>query len=69
MKKVIRNRLKCNHCGDIIESKSTHDFVKCSCGKCRVDGGTDYIRREYDSPDDFTELSEFEEDDDDIQEE
>ncbi|WP_434223108.1 DUF7695 domain-containing protein [Thomasclavelia cocleata] len=27
MKKIIRNRIKCNLCGDIIESKNRHDMV------------------------------------------
>jgi len=61
-KKLVRNRIRCNHCGDEIESKNRHDYVRCSCGKVFVDGGTDYIRRGYTiSRDDFTELSEFEE--------
>jgi len=44
-KKILRNRCKCIKCGDIIESKSRHDFVACSCGEIFTDGGTDYIRR------------------------
>lgn len=36
MKKIIRNRIKCNLCGDIIESKNRHDFVECKCGSCLV---------------------------------
>lgn len=43
--KLIRNRCKCKECGDIIESKSVHDFVRCKCGKCFTDGGLDYIHR------------------------
>ena len=43
-KKLIRNRLKCLRCGDIIESKYRHDFVECSCGALFVDGGLDYMR-------------------------
>jgi hypothetical protein len=34
---------------DIIESKHRHDFVRCKCGKCFVDGGLDYCR--YGAPD------------------
>lgn len=41
----MRNLAKCKNCGDIIESKSRHDFQICSCGSIFVDGGTDYIRR------------------------
>lgn len=49
--KLIRNRIKCKKCSEIIESKYTHDWVCCSCfhesdGKtgCFVDGGTSYQR-------------------------
>lgn len=46
--KLIRNRCKCKKCGDIIESKSVHDFVRCKCGACSTDGGLDYIHRSGD---------------------
>ena len=37
MKKIIRNRIKCKKCGEIIESTSRHDFKFCKmrCGRCR----------------------------------
>lgn len=61
MKRIIKNAIKCNHCGDIIISKHRHDFVSCGCGCCCVDGGNDYLRRGFiNSRDDFTEMSEFE---------
>ena len=54
--------IKCNSCGDIIESTHTHEFVSCKCGRCFVDGGTDYLRRGFtDTKEDFTELSVVEE--------
>lgn len=59
MKKIIRNRIRCKHCGDVIESKSVHDYVACSCGECAVDGGLEYLRRTG-GFEDFEELSEFE---------
>ncbi len=63
MQKIIRNMIKCNHCGDVIESTYSHDFVTCSCGCCSVDGGTDYLKRGFaNSTDDFTDLSIFDED-------
>lgn len=31
MKRIVRNVIKCNHCGDIIISQHQHDFVCCSC--------------------------------------
>ncbi len=37
-------KVKCKICGDIIESKSTHDFVRCKCDEIFVDGGMDYCR-------------------------
>ena len=61
MKKIIKNAIKCNHCGDIIVSKDRHDFVSCKCGCCSVNGGNDYLRRGFiNSKEDFTEMSEFE---------
>lgn len=59
MWKIIRNAIKCKHCGDIIESTDRHDFVTCSCGCCSVDGGHDYLRRcSKHSQEDFIDLSE-----------
>lgn len=61
-KKLVKNAIKCNHCGDVIESKNVHDFKWCSCETVFVDGGLEYARRGYkNSPDDFEELSEYEE--------
>jgi hypothetical protein len=61
MRKIIRNALRCRHCGDVIESKSVHDFKQCSCGAIFVDGGCEYLRRGYKtSPEeDFIDLSEY----------
>lgn len=61
MRKLIKNAIRCKHCGDIIESKSVHNFVQCSCGSCFVDGGLDYIRLGFKtSPDDdFENLCEY----------
>lgn len=56
-RKIIRNAAKCNHCGAIIESTYRHDFKTCSCGRVSVDGGHDYLRRCYASPEDLTDLS------------
>lgn len=50
--KIIHNRVKCKECGEIIESKTVHDFVGCKCffvtngaEGIAVDGGTEYMRR------------------------
>ena len=45
MPRIIRNAIRCKKCGDVIESKTVHDFKFCSCGSCAVDGGHDYLRR------------------------
>ena len=45
-------------CGDIIESKYTHDFKECSCKSCFVDGGHEYLRRGFIEKGCFEELSE-----------
>lgn len=55
---IIRNAARCRKCGDVIESRSRHDMVKCSCRAIAVDGGLDYLYR-LGSPDDCEELSEF----------
>ena len=56
---IIRNRIKCVHCNDIIESFYTHDFKFCKCGKVAVDGGHEYLKRSFTtSPNDFIDMSE-----------
>ena len=58
VQKIIRNAIKCNYCGDIIESLHRHDFKWCGCEKVAVDGGKDYLKRTFtNSPNDFEELS------------
>lgn len=57
---IISNRAKCLICGDVIESKSVHDYVTCSCGRLSVDGGHEYIRRSFYSEEEFVDLNEIE---------
>jgi len=58
MMKIISNRIQCKHCGDIIESKTVHDFKFCKCGCVAVDGGHDYLKRCFKySCDDYLDLS------------
>lgn len=57
--KIIRNRIRCKHCGDIIESTNTHDFKFCSCGRVAIDGGKNYLKRSG-NINDWEELSVFE---------
>ena len=61
MKKIVRNAIRCRHCGDVIESKSVHDYKECSCGACAVDGGLEYLRRGFKtSPEeDYEDLCEY----------
>lgn len=59
-RKIIKNVIRCVHCGEIIESTSVHDFKFCSCESVAIDGGHDYLRRCFKtSQDDFEELSEY----------
>ena len=61
--KILHNKIRCNHCGDVIESEYRHDFKPCRCSLVYVDGGHDYLRRGFTySPADYTELSEVEQD-------
>lgn len=55
---IILNKARCRKCGDIIESKHRHDFVRCKCGSVAVDGGTDYLKR-CGSMEDCEEMSEW----------
>ena len=59
MKKIIVNKIMCNHCGDIIESTYTHDYKKCKCGRCSVDGGHEYLKRGFQEQNDYKDLSEI----------
>lgn len=61
MEKIKINKIRCKRCGDIIESKTAHDFKFCKCGAVAVDGGKEYLRRCFiNTEDDYEELSEYE---------
>lgn len=62
MEKIISNKIKCKHCGDIIESRYVHEYKSCKCGKVAVDGGRHYLKRSFmSSPEsDYIEMSEIE---------
>ena len=55
---IISNKIKCKKCGDIIESKSTNDYKRCSCGAVAIDGGKDYLKR-IGNENDYEEFSEI----------
>jgi hypothetical protein len=60
-RRLIVNKAQCRACGDIIESKSVHDFVTCDCGAISVDGGVDYQHCSADIWENFWDLSIYEE--------
>ena len=41
---MIIHGIQCNNCKDIIYSRAVHDFHWCSCEKCAIDGGLEYVR-------------------------
>lgn len=53
---IISNKIKCKKCGNIIESKSTNDYKRCSCETVAIDGGKDYLKR-IDNEEDYEEMS------------
>lgn len=62
MLKLITNKIRCKFCGDVIESRSVHDFVRCRCGKCSTDGGREYAQRSFatENPEDtYEDLSTY----------
>lgn len=58
-KQIIKvNKVKCKKCGNIIESKTTNDLKRCSCGAVAVDGGKEYLKR-IGNDEEYEELSEL----------
>ena len=62
---IVKNAIKCAHCGAEIESRHRHDFVTHSCdgledGFIAVDGGRAYLRRVGDQ-NDWIDISEYSE--------
>lgn len=56
---ILRNAIRCNLCGNVIESEYRHDMRWCECGAVAVDGGHSYLKRSFvNSPKDYTEMSE-----------
>lgn len=55
---IIQNSARCLVCNEEIISKDTHDYVKCSCGNLSVDGGFQYLKRGFQSPDKWEDTSE-----------
>ena len=59
--KILRNRIRCRGCGDVIESTARQNFVTCSCKATSVDGYLYVLRRLYREEIGYDELSETEE--------
>ncbi len=63
--RILKNAVRCNNCGEEIESTHRHDFKWCKCGLVAVDGGHAYLKRCFRESDanykGYTELSESEE--------
>lgn len=55
--RIVKNAIRCNLCGEEIESVHRHDFKICGCGSCAVDGGHDYLRRAAKDLSCFTDIS------------
>jgi len=51
------NRIQCGICGDTLESIYDHHSVFCSCGNCKIDGGSRELIRDCKGP--YVELSKF----------
>lgn len=54
--RVLINSCKCRSCGEVVYSRSRHDFSQCGCGNVAADGGNEYIRR-VGNPTDIEERS------------
>jgi len=55
---IKKNKAKCLHCGDEIESFHKYDFKQCSCENIFVDGGLEYIRHGFVNFEKYQDLSE-----------
>jgi len=60
---LLRNKAMCDNCHEVIESKSRHDYISCSCGNLAVDGGLSYTKRNFGERG-YTELSFYADEDD-----
>ena len=46
-RRILINAARCRGCQTIAQSTSTHDLVRCACGKSFADGGHEYLRRGF----------------------
>ena len=59
---ILYNKAQCKLCGDIIESKTVHDYVRCGCGEISVDGGHEYLHWGAKDLENIIDLSEYDND-------
>lgn len=59
MRKIIKNKIRCNKCGVELESTYREDFSCCDCGAVAISGGLEYLRR-IGQIDKIVEFSEYE---------
>ena len=52
-------KIKCTHCGDIIEGDKKGTYIKCKCGKIAIDE-TQYYWRIIANKEDFEEVEDNE---------
>jgi len=52
-------KIRCKHCGDVIEGDKRGTYIQCKCGKCAVDE-TEYYWRIIANREDFEEVKENE---------
>lgn len=50
------NKVRCNKCQSVIESKHRHQFVTCKCEHVSIDGGKDYSKRAWSGAPDWYEI-------------
>lgn len=43
--KILKNKIQCNYCKEILISHYQHDFKMCKCGKTGIDGGNEFLKR------------------------
>lgn len=54
---IKENKVQCKRCGDILISDNLFERIFCTCGAIYIEGGTDYLFRGADDPDNIIELS------------
>jgi len=53
---ILKNRVRCNKCGEVLYSKDPIKNITCECGNVTISGGQSFLIREGS---DFEELTEF----------